>query len=324
MSKISSSHLSKAVAPLLEQLEQRLLLAVDPYSGMVIGAGLTEFNAGTFIIDDSITITSGATVRGAGQGETIIQLIDNDPNGVNVFRIASSSNVTVSDLTVEGRATTQPAWTYGGTRHWEGFYITNSSYVTLQDITVQNMVDNGVIFEGGGQSENHIYDSSFITNGFSITPHGVNGRHDGSGVWLTGTTNASIERSYAEGNGYHGLGIGGVSDNGVIRDSVAIDNMHVGFAIMGSVYNSVIENNVGYGNVYGASTAGDPGVPNENTHNTIRNNQLYDSVQSGIQVVGNASAREYASVVENNLIDGVGAYRTAVPAYMAASGNIRS
>ncbi len=58
------SHIGSSNEALMEALERRLMLAVDPYSGMSITAN-TEFNSGTFTIDQAITIDADSvTVTG--------------------------------------------------------------------------------------------------------------------------------------------------------------------------------------------------------------------------------------------------------------------
>ena len=293
----SSAHTGSNSSVMLEQLEQRLMLAVDPVSGMSITAD-TTFNAGTFTLTAGITIDAdNVTLSGAGQGVTIIKLVANDPNGVNMITVDGQSTVTIEDMTIDGQRTSQGAWLWGATPHWEGIHVIDSSYTTVQNVTVQHMGNNGIQFTSSVWNvyyeDNHVYDSTAIDNGW------LNTSHRGGGVWMTNSNNSSIERSSADENGYHGLG--GAGDNLQVLDSSADDNWQGGFVINGGT-NCLIDNNVGDGNGHGV------GLYSSfiNAANVASNNTVTNSDNSGIQILNEVDDPAYANILENNTISGAG------------------
>ncbi len=284
-------------AGFIEKLEPRLLLSVDPVSGMSITAD-TVFSAGTFILTAGITIDADdVTVTGAGQGDTIIKVIAGDTTGMNVFTIDGRENVVIEDLTIDGQRTSQSyPWSWGAVPHWDGINVIDSAHVTIQDVTVEHMGNNGIQITASVWNvyyeDNHILDVTVTDNGW------LNTEHKGGGVWMTNTNNTTIQRTTASLNGYHGLG--GVGDNFQILDSISSNNAQGGFVIKGA--NSIVDNNVADGNDIGIYSNG----VTDDAANVISNNIVTNSITGGISTYNEVTDPIYATVVVNNTVSGLG------------------
>ena len=274
--------------------------AVEPVSGMSITED-TAFDAGTFTLTAAISIASDdVTITGAGQGNTILKVVDDDKAGFNVFEIHHRKGVVVKDLTIEGNKETlkwNPTWR-SNERHWNGFHVTNTSNTTIQNVTVVNMGDNGLIWEDGLNNNNHVLDSTFNFNGWVTAAGGV---HPSSGAWMAVVNNSSIERCRAEGNGYHGLGMAG--DHNTIRGSKAIGNARGGIVLNGAT-NSLMENNLSISNSEGLVNVGNPASPGQ--QNVLRNNTTLNSREHGICINVRPTKPADAAIVEYNTINGTG------------------
>jgi nitrous oxidase accessory protein NosD len=251
--------------------------AVVPVGRMSIRTD-TEFDAGTFTITAAIRVDAhNITVSGAGQGKTIIRVADGNTTGFNVFVIRNRRGVVVEDLTIDGNSNTltwNPAWP-NGERHWNGFYITDTSNSTIRNVTVVNAGKNGLIWEAGINDNNHVLDSTFMFS-FSGWVAAGGGVHPGGGAYMV-VDNSTIERCYAEGNSYHGLGMAG--DNNTIRDSEAVGNSRGGIVLNGA-RNSLMENNLSIGNSEGLVNVGVPDSPGQ--QNILRTNTALNSLEHGI------------------------------------------
>jgi len=128
--------------------------------------GIVLLSEGTFTVNAEVTMVAGVHLRGAGRAATIIEVDTSASTDFSVLAASSVTNVSVSDLTVKGNATSITQNTIGievdSSSHvllqnleintidrdasdGDGIKVSASSYVTLINCYVESCVGNGIL-----------------------------------------------------------------------------------------------------------------------------------------------------------------------------------
>jgi len=114
------------------------------------GAGDTVYlPAGVYSVDRApseawaIRVPSGITLRGEG-GESVIRLAADQGEWVRVLTVATSEDVAIEQLTVDGNAQGQEV--ESEQRH--GIFVDRSQHVTVRDVVVRYTTGDGIYFHG--------------------------------------------------------------------------------------------------------------------------------------------------------------------------------
>lgn len=203
---VASIALVAACAPAAEEGAAAIAPGPDAYSALQTAlieaepGQVIELGAGTFNFTDGLSLdVDNVSIRGAGQGETILSFADQEGAGEGL--LVTSDNVVISDLTMQD--------TKG-----DGIKSKGSNGITFRDLTVEwtNGPDpnNGAYGVYPVESQNVLVDS--------VT---VRGASD-AGIYVGQSNNIIVRNSLAEFN-VAGIEIEN-SSNADVHDNVATNN----------------------------------------------------------------------------------------------------
>lgn len=187
---------------------------------------------GTFVLDDSVVLKTGVTLKGAGQEKT--RIVHSGLNPHSMIRMKEASDVEISDLTLDGASSPKAL---------QGIVGPQCDRLYIHHLTIRDFVDTGefgphaILCSG---TSNSVYSDNTILNMAPDDPWGA-------GIRVSEPcTNNRILR-----NTIHNTGRGGIFTNNGATDVIISENIVTGshgiaFAIevhSGSV-RTVVEDNI--------------------------------------------------------------------------------
>ncbi|MDP9174928.1 MAG: right-handed parallel beta-helix repeat-containing protein [Planctomycetota bacterium] len=270
--------------------------------------------AGNYQLDGSIIPKSNIKIVGAGQGQTTLSYTASTTGPVVGFR-SLSSNVTISDLTINGN--NNPNAIDGVlASHDTGLALNNLGFTNFVNTTALgplgvyfsagvthsavtnctfNNIGTGATFGGGIRFSNGSSYNQAVGNVISNTGRG--GIFGDSGSGAAASTNLVIENNVVSGSGGLGLGIEVQGcPNALIQGNKVDHWISVDTSSNTAVRNNVISDNTG--------TFKYAGVELVNSHDvSITGNTVSGGAQIGISESNNAGQSTVRTYVAHNTID---------------------
>ncbi len=265
--------------------------------------GKVEIAAGTYILDEPLTLTKSVQLIGAGQDKTFItsstsgHVVEFKGNGKFVARGISfehTGNSTANVLVVNsGEINLADCSFKGGVRHnenWDDYWnYTNGGVGLWIGGDVKGYVSNSIIdnnedgFQIGGNAELILEQNTIKNNSMFGIIYGENSR---------GTALSNI----VEGNGLHGIGISGESQP-KLEQNILKGNAEAGIYYNENAKGTAIDNTIEENGLIGIGVSGEAQPRLE--QNTLRN------TGPGIIYQDNAKGIAVGNIIEESSWDGI-------------------
>ena len=262
------------------------------------GGGTVYLSEGTYTIDGAIRPQSNVILSGSGAA-TIVRLGNFGSSSVNInaIDIDERDNVTVRDLTLDGRRTTNTNGTHTGVR--VGSY--NAPHATIEGIYANNFRSNGVFVQSSGY--NKVISSHFDNNGTGIAFRSDGMRYGiisdnivtnsvASGIDLSQVEHITVSNNISNYNGIAGIGI--EADSVTMSSNVTNFNGETGIEVYSGASN-IIQNNTSHYNQRGLRLT-------STSDAMVTNNSLSNNTATGITV----TATSDSTVKDNTIRDSAG------------------
>ncbi|WP_424950579.1 right-handed parallel beta-helix repeat-containing protein [Deinococcus sp.] len=260
--------------------------------------------SGVFVLSEPLTLSSPASITGAGLDQTIL-ISDAAEDTV----ILKGADFNLSGLTVTHRGT-QPARTL----------VVSGGHLTLSGVRLSGAVrdeaqkaygsglwlsDGAVAEVTGSQLTGNAY-GLYVSDTSSATVSGseLSRNTDGGGLFMD-QSSGTLSQNTIEGNGAHGLHIRGTATP-LIQDNQIVRNGQRGLSIFEQAAPSVEKNTIernGYQGI-GVQDQATPSI----SGNTIRYNR-----QSGVTYFGQTAGSLQKNTISNNVRAGVAVTQDAAP-----------
>ena len=332
----------KGSTALLEQMEQRLLLAAygpgdGSYPSYPTGISITEsstFTAGTFTLGAAVTIDApGITVTGVGQGTTFLLA---SGTGFNMI-VVDEDNVTISGMTLDGDL-----------QHEDmiGIEVLSSSNVDLNNMAILDFGNIGASYTGTG-SGHDITNSTFNNNSSMkpMIPHLFDWEHaqiffktqdnvtidsvhvqdsnDVQGILFLGGDTVIVSNSTVDRTGYSGIVGSNSGDVPIGTSNMTVTGNTIDVSSTSSTSNAGIEISHGAYGVISGNTITNSDVSAigvRSDHVIITNNTIIDfglqgtGGPQGIGITGDNHGTNPAAAVENATVTGNTISNAVLPA----------
>jgi parallel beta-helix repeat protein len=267
--------------------------ALDKAAG---SKGVVLLKAGIHALDTTLLMPSGVTLTGEGL-QTVLHLSASGGRDAIVNATADMSDVTISNLLLEGSLKTEPGTDPNGSRSFRsnagnrGGIIFRAQHtgqmkrLRFENITIQNCTFNGLLISGA--EDVTITGCNFSENGGGVVPgpklqHNVFINHSrnitvrnnrtvtspfGCGIALLQVSNAAIDHNEVARNGFYGILVT-ESGNVQITDNLVEANDRSGvmleYLYRGSSNVLVSDNQIQYNNGFGLESYATARLKQEN------------------------------------------------------------
>ena len=266
--------------------------------------GEVSVPAGVFVLEQPLTLSSSATISGAGLDVSI--LISDAAEDTLILR---GADISLSGLTVSHRGQT-PARTL----------LVSGGHLALSDARLSGAVraeaqksygsglwlsDGAVAEITGSQLTGNAYGLYVSdTSAATVTGSSLSHNSDGGGLFMD-QSSGTVSQSTIEGNGAHGLHIRGTATP-LIQDNQIVRNGQRGLSIFEQAAPSVQKNTIERNGFQGI------GVQDQATPR-ISGNTIEFNRQSGLTYFGGAAGTAQDNVISNNAHAGVAVTQDAQP-----------